>query len=130
MIMEKIKKILFWLIRSAFGCLILLFLILLIVGAIYAVKSFMEGLAVNRAAELVKEKVKFPSEKEIAGCAHPQIGVTIVSLGGDTFFGVKNNNVFIPKISEYYDNNAKGLAPDLPIEDCGADIYYLMEHCR
>jgi hypothetical protein len=128
--MENIKKISIWLIKAAGTCLILLFVVVIIAGITISIKSLHEGVKVKQAVQLIKEKIQLAPEISLGGCVYPKINITIVSINGEAFFGIKDKEVFIPKINGFYENNAKKLAPNVLIKEIPLDIYYLMEHCR
>lgn len=128
--MKFISSGLFWFINTVSSILILL---LLTGGVIWLVigneaKEVEKQLA--RAEVLVKEKIKFQATDNFSGCLHPDNGVAIVSVNRDIFFGVKNNEVFIPRLTDWYNNQAKAIAPALPIKEENVNLYYLMEYCR
>ena len=128
--MKIISKSLFWFINTT-TCVILLVLIL--GGTIWLVMSRQarqEAKAVAAATVLVKQKIKYQPIDVFSGCVHPDNGVVVVSVNREVFFSVKNGIVYIPKMTAWYEDKAKAMASDLPLEHHGENPYYLLEYCR
>jgi len=128
--MKTISKSLFWFINTT-TCIILLVLIL--GGSIWLVMSHQgkqEAKLINQAIAEVKEKINFQPTDVFVGCIYPNGNEIIISVNHEIFFGVQDQNIFIPKLTTWYNDKAKALATELSIEDHGEDVYYLMEYCR
>lgn len=128
--MKTITSGLFWFINTVSCLLILVLLTGTVVWLVIGNEAKQVEKQLTQAQALVKEKVKFQATDVFSGCLHPANGVAIVSVNKEIFFGVKNNEVFIPRLTDWYNNQAKALAPALPIKEENINLYYLMEYCR
>ena len=89
-----------------------------------------EDVAVQKAITIVREKVQFELTDVLVGCTQPNSNTVIVSVNHEIFLGVTAEKVYIPRLTDWYNEQAKKLAPELPIEDHDENLYYLMEYCR
>ncbi|MDP2586634.1 MAG: hypothetical protein Q8P32_02570 [Candidatus Komeilibacteria bacterium] len=127
--MNIVEKILLAFSKLTTGGLIVLLLLGAITWGYFRFQAIKENRQVAAAAALVKEKINSQPADYFSGCVHPG-GITVVSVNHEIFFIVKDQQVFIPRLTEWYNNKAKALAPDLPIQDEDLNVYYLMEYCR
>ena len=128
--MKIITNSLLWFINTV-SCVLLL---LLLTGTVIWLVAGREARHTKRQIEqaqvLLKEKVKVEASAVFSGCVYPENGIIIVAVNKSIFFGVKGNEVFIPRLTAWYNDQAKAMAPGLPLREENLDLYYLMEYCR
>lgn len=127
--MTTLEKILLAFSKLTTGGLIVLLLLGATAWGYFRYQAMRENRQVAVAAALVREKINSQPADYFSGCVHSG-NITVVSVNRESFFAVKNSQVFIPRLTEWYNNKAKALAPDLPIQDENLNVYYLMEYCR
>lgn len=126
--MNILEKFLFWLSKLTTGGL----LVLLLLGAAgwgyFRYQGYKEQKQVQAATVIVKEKINDQPTDLFSGCVHPD-NLILVTVNRQAVFAVKDNEVFIPRLTDWYNKNAQSWAPALPIKDENIDIYYLVENC-
>lgn len=127
--MNILEKILFWFSKLTTGGLLILLLLGVITWGFFRYQAINESRQVQAATELVKAKINDQPNDYFSGCVHPG-QITVVSVNQQAFFVVKDSQVFIPRLTEWYNAKAKALAPDLTIAAKNINVYYLMEYCR
>ena len=127
--MNILEKILWWFSKITTCGLILLLLLGLITWGFFRFQAVKELKQVAAAIVLVKDKIADLPTDYFSGCVHPG-NIIIVSVNQGAFFVVKDSQVFIPRLTEWYNQKAKAIAPALPMTDNNINIYYLMEYCR
>lgn len=93
-------------------------------------KAEREWKQVQAAMVIVKEKINYQPTDIFSGCVHPENGVVIVSVNHESFFGVKESQVFIPRLTDLDIKLAQKYGADLPVESHDINPYYLYEYCR
>lgn len=126
--MTTLEKILFWFSKLTTGGLIVLLLLGATTWGYFRFQAIKESRQVAAAAALVREKINSQPADYFSGCVQPN-NVTLVSVNRQAVFVVKESEVFIPRLTEWYNNNAQALGPALPVRDENINIYYLIENC-
>ena len=128
--MNKTTKVIYRLHNLLIGLLLLALIGGTVIWLIMGARAEKERQQVQQAIMLVKEKINYQPADFFGGCVHPDNNVVIVTLNHESFFGVKNNQVFIPELTKFEIESSKSYGPNLPIEAHNINPYYLYEYCR